>query len=140
MSRRRKKNPGPAQKPKASPTHSSASAAKTGITGWKLWSFRLGILLAAPVIFFGLVELILRLTGFGYPTAFLLPYTDGGRRLLVQNNRFGYRFFGAPMSRLPAPCSIPETKSPDTIRVFVFGESAAFGDPQPRFGLPRMLE
>ena len=27
-----------------------------------------------------------------------------------------------------------------SIRIFVFGGSAAFGDPQPRFGLPRMLE
>jgi hypothetical protein len=33
-----------------------------------------------------------------------------------------------------------ESKSTNTLRVFVFGESAAYGDPQPKFGLPRMLE
>jgi tetratricopeptide (TPR) repeat protein len=58
----------------------------------------------------------------------------------VQNNQFGWRFFGARMSRLPHTISILRDKAPETIRVFVFGESAAFGDPQPRFGLPRMLE
>src|SRR5439155_3900184 len=31
-------------------------------------------------------------------------------------------------------------KPPCIIRIFIFGESAAFGDPQPRFGLSRMLE
>jgi enoyl-CoA hydratase/carnithine racemase len=31
-------------------------------------------------------------------------------------------------------------KASGTIRVFVFGESAAEGDPEPAFGLPRLLE
>ena len=42
--------------------------------------------------------------------------------------------------RLPDATSIPHAKPPGTIRIFIFGESAAYGDPQPRFGLPRMLE
>jgi tetratricopeptide (TPR) repeat protein len=58
----------------------------------------------------------------------------------VQNNRFGWRFFGPRAARLPVATSIPREKPPDTLRIFVFGESTAFGDPQPRFGLPRMLE
>ena len=44
------------------------------------------------------------------------------------------------MARTPAPILIPQSKKSDTVRIFVFGESAAFGDPQPRFGLPRLLQ
>jgi hypothetical protein len=33
-----------------------------------------------------------------------------------------------------------QSQTADTIRVFVFGESAAYGDPQPEFGLCRVLE
>src|SRR5664279_4620355 len=108
--------------------------------GWRLWRLRLAAMLGVPVLFFGLLELGLRLAGFGHPTAFLLPSSNQGHKTFVQNNQFGWRFFGARMSRLPHPISIPRDKAPRTIRVFVFGESAAFGDPQPRFGLPRMLQ
>ena len=29
---------------------------------------------------------------------------------------------------------MPATKSPDTCRIFIFGESAAMGDPRPNYG------
>ena len=44
------------------------------------------------------------------------------------------------MSREPAPFSILVNRPPDVVRVIVFGESAAFGDPLPDYGLARMLE
>ena len=104
----------------------------------KKWAARFTLAIAAPLIFVALVELVLRLAGFGYPTEFLLPTREG--KTLVQNNQFGWRFFGAQMSRLPNPISLLRPKPPGTIRIFVFGESAAFGDPQPAFGLPRFLQ
>ncbi len=107
---------------------------------WKTWCFRLAASLGAPILSFGLVEAGLRLAGFGYPTGFLLPASRQEQKTFVQNNQFGWRFFGARMSRLPHPISILRQKSPGTIRIFVFGESAALGDPQPQFGLPRLLE
>ena len=79
------------------------------------------------------------MVGIGYPTAFLLPSSHNGKETLVQNNQFGWRFFGARMARTPHPISIAQTKPEGTVRIFVFGESAAYGDPQPRFGLPRVL-
>jgi tetratricopeptide (TPR) repeat protein len=97
-------------------------------------------LAGVPLLIFGLVELGLRLAGLGYPTAFLLKSSNHGENTFVQNNRFGWRFFGPRASRLPESMSIPREKAPDTVRILVFGESAAFGDPQPRFGLPRLLE
>ncbi len=97
-------------------------------------------LIAGPVVFFGLLELVLRLCGFGYPTHFLLRSSNHGQATLIQNNQFGWRFFGARMARVPYPISIPRVKPSGTVRIFVLGESAAFGDPQPQFGLTRLLE
>ena len=106
----------------------------------KIWGFRFAALLLAPIFALALLEVILRLAGFGYPTSFLLKASPAGKPLLVQNNRFGWRFFGPQMARAPAAIALPGTKPETTVRIFVFGESAAYGDPQPRFGLPRMLE
>ncbi len=94
----------------------------------------------SPLLFFLALELALRLAGFGYPTAFLLPDHVNGQDVLVQNDRFAWRFFGPEMARTPCPLEISVNKPPGTVRIFVFGESAAFGDPQPEFGLPRVLE
>ena len=110
------------------------------LTGWKLWRLRLLSALVIPSLCLLLIELALRLAGIGYPTAFLLRSTNQGQQTLVQNNQFGWRFFGRRKSRMPAPISIPAKKPENTVRIFVFGESAAFGDPQPAFGFPRMLE
>jgi tetratricopeptide (TPR) repeat protein len=105
-----------------------------------LWWFRLAALIGVPLIFLGLLELGLRLAGIGYPTGFLLKSSNHAKKTFVQNNQFGWRFFGSRAARLPEATSIPREKPADTVRIFVFGESAAYGDPQPRFGLPRLLE
>jgi tetratricopeptide (TPR) repeat protein len=93
----------------------------------------------SPLLAFGLLEAGLRVAGFGYPTSFFLPLRVNGQEVLVQNNQFGWRFFGRELARSPYPFVMPEAKAPGTCRVFVFGESAAYGDPQPEFGLARML-
>jgi tetratricopeptide (TPR) repeat protein len=110
------------------------------LRGWKLWCARLLAMVGVPLVFFGLLELGLRLGGFGHPTGFLLPGPGSESKTLIQNNQFGWRFFGSRMARLPHPISLPQPKAPGTLRIFVLGESAAYGDPQPAFGLPRMLE
>lgn len=92
------------------------------------------------MVFLGMTELILRLVSFGYPTGFLLPSQHNGRAVFIQNNQFGWRFFGPSMARTPNPICIPKMKGSNTVRIIVFGESAAMGDPQPDFGLSRMLQ
>jgi tetratricopeptide (TPR) repeat protein len=94
----------------------------------------------SPLLFLGLLECSLRLAGVGYPVSFLLPATINGQPVLVQNDRFAWRFFGRVKARAPFPFMFSENKPAGTVRIFVFGESAAYGDPQPDFGLPRMLE
>ena len=135
-----KKN-APSRNPSPSAGKPPASNAKpAGPTGWKLWRFRLLAAFGAPALFILLLELGLRVAGFGYPTGFLLPRVHDGRETYSQNNQFGWRFFGAEMAREPVAFSIPRIKPPNTVRIFVFGESAAYGDPDPSFGLSRMLQ
>src|SRR6185369_16568722 len=123
------------RKPKRQAKKSAAPVSRR-----KLWLFRLIALAGVPLLLVVALELVLRLAGFGYPTAFLLKSSNHGEPTFVQNDQFGWRFFGPRAARVPEASSIPRAKPPGTIRIFVFGESAAFGDPQPRFGLPRMLE
>jgi hypothetical protein len=123
------------RKPKRNPTKEPVPA----LSGRKLRYFRLMALMGVPLLCLGLLELGLRLAGFGYPTAFLLKSSNHGKDTFVQNDQFGWRFFGPRAARQPDAISIPREKPPGTVRIFVFGESAAYGDPQPRFGLPRML-
>jgi len=93
-----------------------------------------------PALFLIVLEIGLRVAGIGHPTSFFLHQTIQGKDYLVENDRFGWRFFGSDMARSPLAMAVPKVKPPDTMRVFVFGESAALGDPQPEFGLGRMLQ
>ena len=122
------------------PRKNSTKATSLPLSKRKLWQFRIAALVGVPLLFLGLLELGLRLGGFGYPTGFLLDSSNHGEKTFIQNNQFGWRFFGPRAARQPEASSIPRQKPSETIRIFVFGESAAYGDPQPRFGLPRMLE
>jgi len=103
------------------------------------WCFRL-VALLIPLFVLALLELALRVAGYGYPTHFLLPDRLNGEKVLRDNQQFGWRFFPPAIARTTRPVVLSPVKPPHTCRVFVFGESAAFGDPSPAFGLPRMLE
>ncbi len=105
-----------------------------------LWSKRLLLAVLAPLLVVGLVEAVLRWTGSGYPTSFLVPHPREGRPVYVDNAFFGYRFFPPRMTRLSAPIVLEKVKKPGVLRVVVLGESAAMGEPQPEFGLARFLE
>jgi tetratricopeptide (TPR) repeat protein len=87
-----------------------------------------------------LVEALLRVAGFGYPTGFFRPFKVHGRDCLVENDSFSWRFFGRDKAREPLPFVMPEVKGPGVTRIFVFGESAAYGDPQPAYSLSRILQ
>lgn len=62
------------------------------------------------------------------------------REMLVENDSFGFRFFPPDVARLPRPIMIEARKPADVFRIFVFGESAAEGDPDPAYGPARFLE
>ena len=125
---------------KTSPEPQPASGRKPGSPRWKRRGFRLLAGAGLPLGCLLVLELSLRLAGFGYPTSFLLTSHHNGQEVFVQNNCFGWRFFGPQLARTPRAVMIPQAKPRDSVRVLVFGESAAYGDPQPDFGLPRMLQ
>ena len=106
----------------------------------KKWLFRFGALFLIPVLLLGGGELILRLAGYGYPTDFFLPQRIGERETFVENGRFAWRFFPARLARRPSPTVMEAHKHNGVFRVFVFGESAAMGDPNPSFSVSRILE
>jgi tetratricopeptide (TPR) repeat protein len=101
--------------------------------------FRWVSALVLPVfILFG-VELALRSVGFGYPTGFFVRSETGPPGLFTENPKFGWRFFPQGLARAPDPLRLSKTKPPGTCRIFVFGESAALGDPEPAYGFSRIL-
>jgi tetratricopeptide (TPR) repeat protein len=104
------------------------------------WLFRVAAIVLGPLLFLLILEAGLRLAGVGHPMSFFLPMQIDGKDCLIENDRFGWRFFGPDLARTPFPFVLPGVKPANTIRVFVFGESAAYGDPQPEFGLCRLLE
>jgi hypothetical protein len=90
-----------------------------------------------PLVFFGLLEGGLRLGGYGFqPELFVGP--DAGGNYVV-NRKFGWRFFPRPLARPAQPCLLTPKKF-GTVRIFVLGESAAMGVPDPAFGFGRILE
>lgn len=104
------------------------------------WAFRLLAAVLLPALLLGAVELGLRLGGYGYETRFFLRRGEGDAATYVENPLFGRRFFPAQMLRGTSSLSMKARKATGCIRVFVFGESAALGDPQPRYGASRYLE
>ncbi len=82
----------------------------------------------------------MRLCGYGYPTNFFLLTRINGQDYFVPNDKFGYRFFPPALARTPAPQRMEANKPPHAYRIFVFGESAAMGDPDPGYGAWHYLQ
>ena len=97
-------------------------------------------MLIIPLILLGGIEAALRLAGYGFRTSLFRDLQIGNGRFLVNNDAFGLRFFPPQLARFPGPIRMAATKSADTCRIFILGESAAMGDPEPAYGASRYLE
>ena len=104
------------------------------------WAFRFIALMVLPLLLLGGVEAGLRVAGYGYPTGFFEKIRVRDKDYFINNENFTLRFFPPQLARWPDPFLIPAVKPPDTIRIFIFGESAAMGDPQPAYGASRYME
>ena len=98
------------------------------------WLFRLLAICVPLLLVFGGTELLLRVFGYGFDPHFFKRAKIGGHDFYVANESFGLRFFPRSLARFPPPVVMPATKAPDTLRIFIFGESAAIGDPRPNYG------
>lgn len=128
---------GPEGKRRPSVVASTAKAAHAqGLR--RVW-FR-AFALAMPLVVLALLEAALRLAGYGYPTSFFLSLKRNNVPMLIENPKFGWSFFPHSIARSPQPLLFPAQKPFGTIRIFLFGESAAMGDPEPAFGFGRQLQ
>jgi tetratricopeptide (TPR) repeat protein len=105
----------------------------------RLWLFRLTLILL-PIVFLLLLEGALRLFGFGYSTNFFKEEQRNGKTVVVNNDTFTLQFFPPELARWTDTILFDKEKPADTIRVFILGESAAMGDPQPAFAASRYME
>jgi tetratricopeptide (TPR) repeat protein len=93
-----------------------------------------------PAVVLGALEFALRLAGYGYSTHLFKRQRIGNELFLVENTDFSLRFFPPEIARTPGPIKIKPEKPPGIYRIFILGESAAMGDPEPGFGAARYLE
>src|ERR1035441_8662551 len=98
---------------------------------------RLLVFVAAPVFLACAVEVALRLAGLGKPTGFFIPDAKPG--FYRTNPDFTAPFIPASFGIHPVNFRIRMHKEPGTVRVFVLGESAAQGTPDPDFGFAAQL-
>jgi tetratricopeptide (TPR) repeat protein len=93
-----------------------------------------------PVLLLGVIEGALRLFGVGFPTDLTVPCTVQGHAAACYNLFFPAPFFPPGMIKTPQAYAIPAEKPQGTFRIFVLGESAAMGDPDPAYAFSRYLE
>jgi tetratricopeptide (TPR) repeat protein len=103
----------------------------------RIWFFRLTAVIIVPLLLFTLLGVGLRLGGYGEPTDFFIK--SGRSGIYKTNMKFGWRFFPRNLARAPLYRIVP-AKPEGTIRIFILGESAAQGVPEPAFGFGPILE
>ncbi|HEV2209733.1 MAG TPA: tetratricopeptide repeat protein [Verrucomicrobiae bacterium] len=104
------------------------------------WAFRICAVFLAPLLLLAAAEGVLRLGGYGYRTGFFQTIRLGQTDYRINNEDFSLRFFPPQLARWPEPIMFPAHKPPHAFRIFVLGESAARGEPEPPFSAARYLE
>jgi tetratricopeptide (TPR) repeat protein len=113
---------------------------QTPVSKRRLWLMRLFAMIFVPLALLGGLELGLRLCGYGYDTHFFRQIRVNGESYYVPNEKFSYRFFPPSIARTALPIRFAAEKSTNSYRIFLFGESAANGDPDNTYGVGRYLQ
>lgn len=101
----------------------------------------IALAVALPALLLLLFEGGLRLFGYGYDDRFSRSVTrPDGSRHEERNPTFTRPFFAEALLRWAPWFSLPVDKPVDETRIFVFGGSAAMGDPEPAYSPARALE
>ena len=108
--------------------------------GRRRLALQVGLAVVVPVVLLALLEGALRLFGVGYSTDLTVPCTVQGHTADCYNLFFPAPYFPPGMIKTPQAYAIPAEKAAGTYRIFVLGESAAMGDPDPAYGFSRYLE
>ncbi len=118
----------------------AAPTKNEGRSGGRRYWPQIASAVLVPVLLLGVIEGALRLFGVGFPTDLTVPCTVKGQPAACYNLFFPAPFFPPGMIKTPQAYSIPAEKPPGTFRIFVLGESAAMGDPDPAYAFSRYLE
>ena len=106
-------------------------------SGWLSVLRVLAASVAVSLVVFLLGETVLRVAGIGWSSRFFVENSDG---TTVTNPRFGRLFYPEELLRGAYPAKFATRKSEGVFRVFVLGESAIAGTPEPAFSLTRALQ
>ena len=106
---------------------------------WKKWALRCVVAFGVPLLMLALVEASLRLGGYGSSSDFFVA-DQTGTNLLINEDFLRQFYSGNAAKGKTQPFVIPAIKPPGTSRIFILGESAALGTPEPAFGFARILE
>ena len=101
------------------------------------WLLRLSASVLLPAFLLVLVEVTLSLCGYGYPTKLFENAGDG--KTLTTNQKVAWQFYSHAKATSPTPLLLSKRKA-GAFRIFILGESAAAGTPDPAFGFARQLE
>jgi tetratricopeptide (TPR) repeat protein len=107
---------------------------------WHRWLILSASAVLVPILLLVVAEATLRVLGVGTPSGITRPCTNQLHPAYCDNQFFAAPFFPPGMLREPRPFVIPASKAPGTYRIFVLGESVAWGDPDPTYGFARYLE
>lgn len=121
------------------PVDSTTTESERTSGGRRYWP-QITTAILVPVLLLGVMEGTLRLFGVGFPTGLTVPCTVQGKAAACYNLFFPAPFFPPGMIKTPQAYAIPAEKPQRTFRIFVLGESAAMGDPDPAYGFSRYLE
>ncbi|MCJ7730571.1 MAG: tetratricopeptide repeat protein [Sedimentisphaerales bacterium] len=132
-------NNSPASKKATAPDQTGKAEPHPPISTRRLWLFRIIAVVVTPVLAMMLLEVVLRVVGFGYPAATFVRDEVKGRPVYCCNNRFGWRFFPGELSSGLEPFVVTADKADNTYRIFILGESAAQGAPDPAYRFGKML-
>jgi tetratricopeptide (TPR) repeat protein len=123
------------------PTATSATETNPGVKRkHRSWPLQVAFAIVLPLLILGGMEWALRFGGIGFPTELTVPCTVQGRAAACYNLFFPAPFFPPGMIKTPQAYAIPVEKAEGTFRIFVLGESAAMGDPDPAYSFSRYLE
>lgn len=101
------------------------------------WWLKLLLAIGSPLVALGIIEVVLRVCGFGYSTDFFVRTRDGA--VYTLNEQFRRQYYPGQRSVRGHPFKFGVEKGTNTVRIFVLGESAALGTPNPSFGFVRMV-
>jgi tetratricopeptide (TPR) repeat protein len=101
----------------------------------------IAVAVVATVGLLTILEVGLRLVGFGHPAGFSrLERAADGTEWIRENRWVTAPFFAPELLRQPQAFRLSARKAPGTSRIFVLGSSAAMGDPEPAFSISRTLD